>query len=814
MEQNNGKIEHVVVTLEDQVLKLEHDGVREENKRLKKKLKYAKMSDTLVQERSCEAIDVLATFGETQPTEPRGSPRGAGGPAAASAARECTFAGFMKCNPSTFSGVEGARNKSKFAAATLQVRALTWWNSQVATLGIKNATRILWMELRRLITIEFCIRDEIQRMEQELWGLKVKDSDIFAYTNRFYEVALLCPTMVEPKYKNIKAYIHGLSEDIKGDVTSSRPANINEAVRKAHSLMDQRVQARAERAVKSNKRKWENLQGGYAGPHPLQPLQVAPHWSLHCEMSKLPKGWPSNKGLESMAKEEQLAYWKCSWSSLCNEGWRSAARLECGYSKPAEIDLMPIELGNFYVIIGMDWLSERDAVIVCSEKIVRIPYNNKTLIIEGDRGASRLRIISCIKARKYIERGCQLYIAQVTEKELVENVPVIRDFPKVFLEDLSGLPPPRQNKKEHREHLRIILELLKKEQLYAKFSKCDFWLESVKFHSHVVDSTTCSTKCTVYIDHKSLHYILDQKELNMRQRRRIKLLSDYDCDIRYHPWKANVVVDALSQKERIKPLCVQALVMTIHNNLPEQILNAQVKAEYQKPSGLLQQPELHVIVDRLTKSALVLPMKETYSMEKLTQLYLKEIICRHEVPISIILDRDSQFASRFWKSLQRALGTRLDMKLVRETTKKIVQIKNRLLAARSHQKSYVDVRCKPLDFNVGDRVINVLPWKGMIHFGKRRKLSPQYIKPFKILARVGLVAYKLELTEELQGIHSTFHVSNLKKCLSDESLVIPLDEIQLDDKLHFIKEPVEIMDCKVKQIKQSRIPIVKVRWNS
>ncbi|GJV87951.1 putative reverse transcriptase domain-containing protein [Tanacetum coccineum] len=153
--------------------------------------------------------------------------------------------------------------------------------------------------------------------------------------------------------------------------------------------------------------------------------------------------------------------------------------------------------------------------------------------------------------------------------------------------------------------------------------------------------------------------------------------------------------------------------------------------------------------------------------------------------------------------------------LIRDTTEKIVQIKNRLLTARSSQKSYADKRLKPLEFEVGDMVLlKVLPWKGVVRLGKRGKLSPRYIGPFKILARVGPVAYTLELPEELKGVHSTFHVLNLKKCLVEGDIVVLMEEIQLDDKLHMIEEPVEIIDREVKRFKQSRITIVKVCWNS
>ncbi|GJV85105.1 putative reverse transcriptase domain-containing protein [Tanacetum coccineum] len=254
-------------------------------------------------------------------------------------------------------------------------------------------------------------------------------------------------------------------------------------------------------------------------------------------------------------------------------------------------------------------------------------------------------------------------------------------------------------------------------------------------------------------------------------------------------------------------------------------------------------------------------------METLTRLYIKEIVSWHGVPISIISDRDSHFTSRFWQSLENALGTQLDMstsyhpetdgqsKRTIQTLEDMlraciidfgkgwekylplvefsynnsyhasikgtpfealyVQIRQRLQAARDRQRSYANVRRRPLEFQVGNRVmLKVSPQKGVIQFGKRGKFNPRYIGPFKILKRIGPVAYKLELLEELRKVHDTFHVSNLKKCLSNKSLVIPMKELRLDDKLNFIEEPVEIMDREVKQLKKSSIPIVKVRWNS
>ncbi|GKD58384.1 putative reverse transcriptase domain-containing protein [Tanacetum coccineum] len=203
-----------------------------------------------------------------------------------------------------------------------------------------------------------------------------------------------------------------------------------------------------------------------------------------------------------------------------------------------------------------------------------------------------------------------------------------------------------------------------------------------------------------------------------------------------------------------------------------------------------------VIVDRLTKSSIFMPMRETDPMDKLERMYLKE--CRSPV---------------CWAEVGQVQLT--GPELVQETTERIIQIKQRIQTARDRQKSYADLKRKPMEFQVGDKVmLKVSPWKGVVRFGKRGKLNPRYVGPFKVLKKVGAVAYKLELPQELSRVHNTFHVSNLKKCYSDDPLVVPLEGLQVDDKLHFVEEPVEIMDREVKQLRRSRVPIVKVRWNS
>ncbi|GJT88447.1 putative reverse transcriptase domain-containing protein [Tanacetum coccineum] len=409
--------------------------------------------------------------------------------------------------------------------------------------------------------------------------------------------------------------------------------------------------------------------------------------------------------------------------------------------------LIPLSRGSFDVIVGMDRLSKRKFGIVCHGKVVRIPLEGDEILrVHGERTQGVVKTLMNTKVVEF-------------RVDLVPGATPITKSPyrlaPLEMQELSEQLRELQDKEEHGVHLKLELELLRKEKLYAK------------------DKILATPSETSKVENAPAEMLRD---LDQQMEKRaddgctlwIKLYSKYEYEIRYHPCKANVVIEALRRKERVKPRRVRAMAMTIQYGVRGMILAAQSEA-FKQENGMMRT----VVMDEAHAS---------------------------RSPI-------------LWAEIRES--SLIGPELVQEMTDKVVLIKEKLKATRDRQKSYADNRRKPLKFEVGDRVmLKVSPWKGVTRFGKKDKLGPRYVWPFEILKRIGPVAYRLRLPEELSGVHDTFHVSNLKKCLADASLHVPLDEIKVDKTLRCVEEPVEIMDREVKRLKRSRISFVKVRWNS
>nr|GEX29018.1 putative reverse transcriptase domain-containing protein [Tanacetum cinerariifolium] len=825
--------------------------------------------------------------------------------------------------------------------------------NRICTLSREVAVSMSWNNFKFMMTEEFCPSHEMQKLEIEFWNHVMVGAGHAAYTDRFHELARMVATM---KPKTIQKAVQ-----ISGALTNEavRNGSIKKVKKRGNvgepsndkSDMDDNKRTRTENVFATtinpdSRGVLRNVNPVNArNPHVRACYECGStdHVRSACPRLNRAQGPRGNHPNQVVANNK-------------GQGRRNQESQARG--------IEPNELGFRYAIeIASGQLVELDKVIKGCKVVIEghvfdidlIPFGHGSfdVIIDG----KVLRVLG----ERPEEKARLLMSAKASDKKQ-EEIVVVRDFPKVAkspyrlapskLEELSGQ----------------LKELLDKVMPFGLTKAPAIFMDLM------------NRVCRPYLDKFVIVFIDDILIYSKTQEEHVEHLSDYDCEIRYHPGKTNVATDALSRKERIKLKRVRAMNMILQSSIKDRILVAQkeavdesaglqkgldemieqrsngnlyymdriwvslkgevrtliideaykskysvhpradkmyydlrdrywwprmkkditkyvsksltclkVKAEHQRPYGLLQQPKIlvwkweeiamdfvnklprtssghntiWVIVDLLTKSPHFLPMREDYKMDRLARLYLNEIVARHVVPISIISDRDSRLTSRFWQSMQEELETHLEIstayhpqtdgqrswdirhplvefsynnsyhysvrcspfeplygrkchspiiwakiregqliepELVQKTTEKIAQIKDRLKAARDRQKSYADKRRKPLELSVGDCVLlKVSPWKGVVSFRKKGKLAPKFVGPFEIIEKVGHVAYRLDFLEELNGVHDTFHVSNLEKCLADPTQQVPLDEIQVDAKLNFVEEPVEILEREFKK---------------
>nr|GEY92415.1 retrotransposon protein, putative, Ty3-gypsy subclass [Tanacetum cinerariifolium] len=716
----------------------------------------------------------------------------------------------------------GVDQKVKYTAGSLVGKAFTWWNSQIRTLSQEFVVSMSWIDFMFMMIEEFCPSHEMQKSEG-WWQQR---------SQRLYKRLCRSSALTDESVRNgsIKKV------DKRGNVgepskdTNDRDDNKKNRIGNAFATTADPDCRGVSRNVNSINARNLTVRACYE-------CGSTDHVRSACPRLNRAQGPEGNRPNQVVANNEG--------QGRGNQRNQARGRSFMLGAKEARQDPN--------IMTGMDWLSNHKAEIICHEKVVRIPlldgkelsgqlkevqdkgfirpssspWGVPVLFVKKNDGSFRM----CIDYRELNKltvknryplpmiddifdqlQGSQFFSKidlrfgyhqlRVHEDDIPKTAFRTRyghfEFtvmpfgltnpPAVFMDLMNRICLPylykfvivfidniliySKTQEEHVEHLRLVLGLLKKEKLYAKFPKREFWLREVIAYAsrqlkiHEKNYTThdlelgavvfalkiwrhylFGTKSVIYTNHKSLQHIFSPKELNMRQRRWIKLFSDYDCKVRYYPGKTNVVAESLSKKERVNPKRVKAMNMTLQSCIKDRILAAQ---------------------------------KEVVDESARLQKGLDEMIEQRSYWTLYYLDR-------IWvplkgDSMQEALGTRLDMSMAYHPqtdgqSERTIQTLEDILRA-----------C-------------VLDFRGrVVRFGKKRKLAPRFVGSFEILEKVGLVAYRLDLLEELDGVHDTFHVSNIKKCLADPTLQVSLDEIQVDAKLNFMEEPVEILEREFKNL--------------
>nr|GEW89967.1 putative reverse transcriptase domain-containing protein [Tanacetum cinerariifolium] len=749
-------------------------------------------------------------------------------------ARECTYQDFQKCQPLNFNETEGV------IGLTCWFEKIETWNSHKSTIRIDAAYAMKWTKLMKLMTEVYCLRNKIKKMETELWNLTVKGNDLTAYTRRFQELVLLCTIMVLDEEEIVERFIGGLPKNIQENVITAEPTRLQDSIRIANNLMDQKLKGYARSA--ENKRMFDNNPRDNRGQQPTFKQQnIGGQNVTRAYMT----GNNKKKGVGHMARDCTAAFAPNTQRALvvnqsgivCYENNEATTRgyaiegrganpdfnivmgtfflnncyasmlfdsgadrifvsstfsalldvapstLDTSYAVELtderisetnvvlrgctlgllghsfDIDLMPIELGTFDVIIDMDWLVKYHAVIIYDEKIVRIPYGDDVLIIQArapyqlapaemqelstqlqelsDKGFIRPSFSPWGAPVLFVKEKDRYFLMCIYYHEL-NKFTMKNRYPLSRIDDLfDQLQGSRVYStiglRSGYYQLRVREEDIPKTMFRTRYDHYKFQVMSFEARKEenfitedlhgMINKLEPRAGGTLCLNNRSwTSHFSDLRALIMHESHKFKYAIHPGLDKMYQDLKK--LYWWPSMKAKISTYASKCLTCPrLRQNIRSHL------------------DTIWVIVDRLTKSAHFLPTREDDSLEKLTRQYLKEVVSRYGVPVSIIFYRDGRFASHFWQSLHKALGTLLDM----------------------------STAYHPQTDGQSERTIQTLEdmlRACVLNFGK-----------------VGTISCQLKLLKQLSRVHSTFHVSNLKKCLSDETLAIPLDEIQIDDKL-------------------------------
>ncbi|XP_071713522.1 uncharacterized protein [Rutidosis leptorrhynchoides] len=815
--------------------------------------------DEMISQRVNEALAVA----EAQRVQANASQ--AGGSSGNNAPQGCTYKEFSNCKPQTFTGIEGPvglmrwferlesvfrisnyanTDRVKFTTCTLQDGALTWWNNYAQPAGLDVSYAIPWEEFKQVMISEYCPRNKIQKLEMELWNLKIQGNDITRYTKRFLELALLCPELVTTEAKKIERYVWGLSKEIQEAIADTKTQG---GKRKWNEN-----QGNSSHQKKQDTTKFENASAkkNYNGKKPYcnrcykhhygactivcdrckkvrhmskdcrvnlaQPTGNKPKTCYGCgEVGHMKNQCPNAmkdgnaKGrvfnISAKGAREDLdlvtgtfllnnciayvlfdsgadrSFISKDFSTVINipptaldtkyiielangKTWKVDKIFRgCALTladKLFEVDLMPVELGSFDVIIGMDWLSKNHADIACADKSIRIPLaNGETLVVQGEKSGAKLNIISCMKTRKYLRKGCQAILAHVkemeSEKKRLEDVQSVQILGHVVSSQGIHVDPAKIEAIGNWEKGKKFEWLKEQESAFQQ-------LKHKLTTAPILSLPEGNEDFVVYCDasRQGLGCVLMQRQ---------KVIAYASRQL-----KTNVVADALTRNEKIKPLRVRALNITIHANLVSQIRDAQleaVKEEHWKDEaikGLIKQIEVKgdgtryftgrlwvpkygelrkLVLDEAHKTRYSIhpetgkmyhDIKEFYwwpNMKADVATYVSQCLTCAKVKVENQkppgLLQQPEIPQWKWERITIDFITKLPRTVSGYDT---IWIQERLKTAMSRQKSYADVRRKFLEFQIGDKVmLKVSPRKGVIRFGKRGKLSPRYVGPFEII---------------------------------------------------------------------------------